>query len=377
MKRSILIITKTISIISILLAQVASTSFAEEISIMTYNTQNTFDAIHDDGKDDYTFLPLNYPDKERHCYGLQIPYYREFCLKTDWTAEKSNLKVEQLKRMITHQGFLPDVVALQEVENSNILGELAKTTGYEKFVITESPDKRGIDVAVLFNQKKLTYIKHEELMVWSKELEIKTRNILRVEFKVNGTKDAVLAVYVNHWPSQQNPKENRLLAADILKQDIISQRRDIGKDDYYVVAVGDFNTTERETPNSITDVMTAKGWNSLVDVQEYTQDFKGKKEPELEGTYFYASKLRWERIDRILVSKNMLTGKSDIELMPNSFKILKPAFAMHDYTERRPKNPNKGKVIRNVPIPYNFDSTNSEQAGFSDHLPVFVKLSVE
>ncbi|OQW53734.1 MAG: hypothetical protein A4S09_06715 [Proteobacteria bacterium SG_bin7] len=336
------------------------------LSIMAYNTENTFDVKHDEGKDDYTFLPLSFPDKARHCYTSPIQY-REFCLKTDWTEDKAELKIHQLKRMISSQGYLPDLVALEEVENQIVMHDLAQDLGYEKFLITNSPDMRGIDVALMYNEQKLIYMSHEEINIDDGKLEkLKTRNILRVNFRVKGKQKVVLGVYVNHWPSQLKTKDTRILAAETLLADIKAQQKKYTKKHYYAVVVGDLNTTDRESTDVIGKVLGA----TFEDVQSF-----GQKNSELEGTYFYPARWRWERLDRILVSKN-LVGKGELEVIPESFTVVKPSFSVHDYTEQKPKSPHYGKTMRNVPIRYDFSSTDPNTAGFSDHFPVLVNIQL-
>ncbi len=353
------------------------------ISIMAYNVENLFDAEHDEGKDDFTFLPIGFPDKERRCRGQANPYYVEMCLKTDWTPDKVEVKLLTLKRMLTHMGYLPDIVGLEEVENKSVVGRLAQAAGYRKFLITESPDKRGIDVALLFNEDKLEYLDHEEIVIESEKTPLKTRNILRVNFHMKGAgltlegKEPVLGVYVNHWPSQEKDSKFRMLAADFLKDDILKQRRRHGAANYYVVAMGDFNTTEREEPNAISDyIANPESKASLIDVQT-ALDFGGRRKPSpYPQTYFYRSRFNWERFDRILVSRNMFEKAGVVQANAETFKVVKPAFATYDYTEQNPKNRNHGKTMPSVPRSYDHNSTDPETAGYSDHFPVYLELEV-
>jgi endonuclease/exonuclease/phosphatase family metal-dependent hydrolase len=358
------------SILGFIFLLASQQTFAESISIMAYNTENAFDVKHDDGKDDYTFLPIGFPGKEKHCYANPVPYYREMCLRTDWTADKAEVKIHQMKRMISAAGFLPDIVGLEEVENETVVGNLARDLGYEKFLVTNSPDARGIDVALLYNHQKLTYLDHEEIVLSDAKFErLRTRNILRVNFKLKSN-GAILGVYVNHWPSQAKTSETRMIAAKALVKDLKAQQRNQGKADYYAVAIGDFNTTEIESPNPVESMKA-----SLVDIQvQATQYAKGKRSG-LEGTYFFKSKFRWERLDRILMTKNLISG-GDLKVDLNSFTIVKPGWGKKDYTEQNPKNPNYGKTMRNVPIPYDFSSTDPNTAGFSDHFPVLINIDL-
>src|SRR5690606_18687413 len=100
-------------------------------------------------------------------------------------------------------------------ENENVISKLAKVLGYSKFAVSDSPDERGVDLALLWNDQKLKMIAKREHEVKSKALEGRfTRDILEVEFLVAGKHP--LTVFVNHWPSQGNKNETRMDAARIM-----------------------------------------------------------------------------------------------------------------------------------------------------------------
>ena len=85
---------------------------SNEIKIMGYNVQNLFDAEHDDGKEDFQFLPKSSPFK-KNCGGAKLlsalaPF--DLCTDTDWTVEKVSWKIEQIKFAIDSQGDLPDIL---------------------------------------------------------------------------------------------------------------------------------------------------------------------------------------------------------------------------------------------------------------------------
>ena len=180
-----------------------------EFKVLSYNLYNLFDAEHDQGKSDWTWLPLNYPSKYIKCQELSNEYYRKECQTTNWTQEKLEIKVRQLARVVRLQGSLPDLLAVQEIENENALGLLQDELGYKRLLITNSPDRRGIDVGLLFNEDKLEYVEHEDINISDileseYGLNVKTRNILRVHFRPKqGNREKVIGVYVNHWPSQR------------------------------------------------------------------------------------------------------------------------------------------------------------------------------
>ncbi len=363
---------------------------AKTLTVMSYNVENLFDAEHDEGKDDYTFLPKSFPGKMQRCAAMDNWYYRKQCEQTDWKPELVEIKISQIKKVIEHQGFIPDLVGLQEVENNTVVRQLAKAVGYEKFLMTNSPDARGIDVALMFNQEKIQYLNHEELVVRFKDRpNSHSRNVLRVHFKIGkpGKKPVteeetldgnspVLAVYVAHWPSQANPKEMRLEVAQKIKADIEKNMAKYGEINYHVVVMGDLNTPDSEMPNGIHNVLASPAWKKrLYDVQVLAKEEQTEntlKGPP--GSYYYFKQGDWNRLDRFLVSGNMVGDAGDVQLMVHSFKLLTPDFMTYVHEEKNPKSPNYGKRMPHVPTAYDFGAVSAARAGFSDHLPVFMKL---
>ncbi|MCB0348322.1 MAG: hypothetical protein KDD37_05775, partial [Bdellovibrionales bacterium] len=220
------------------------------ISIVSYNVENLFDTKHDAGKEDWEFLPLKLasgaPNKAKieACKRMSQDWQRKQCLEVDWTSERLQIKLEKISEALNLQGDLPDVLALIEVENANVLSMLADKLGYstKNMYITTGNDARGINVAILYKNRMLDYHSHAEKAVVSATGQaMTTRNVLVVNFKVKST-NQTLGVFVNHWPSQGNVVKNRIAAAETLNALIDSQTKKMGAN-YHVVAVGDFNTT--------------------------------------------------------------------------------------------------------------------------------------
>ena len=110
--------------------------------VMCWNVENLFDTHHDSLKNDYEFLP----DALRH-----------------WNYQRYKKKLVNIARVITAVGeWVPPVlVGLCEVENDNVMRDLTrysplKEQGY-RYVITHSPDERGIDVALLYQRDRFKY----------------------------------------------------------------------------------------------------------------------------------------------------------------------------------------------------------------------------
>ena len=111
--------------------------------IMFYNVENYFDTIDDPEKNDNDFLP----DGKKH-----------------WTSSKMEEKKNSIARVIATvgEGTPPAIVGLCEVENDYVLKLLTRYSPIKKwkynFVHYESPDSRGIDVALLYDKTQFELI---------------------------------------------------------------------------------------------------------------------------------------------------------------------------------------------------------------------------
>lgn len=106
---------------------------------MSYNVENLFDADHDTGKDDWTFLPMNTPGKFEECEKVREDYYKKTCHETDGTAEKLQIKLGHIDQVVKSSGkALPDILALVEVENAHVVEMLRQKTGHQRSLITKA-----------------------------------------------------------------------------------------------------------------------------------------------------------------------------------------------------------------------------------------------
>lgn len=380
-----------------------------ELKIMSYNVLNLFDADKDADKNDWEWLPKNTPGKQKFCQSLQNYKDQERCRQFDWNYEKVDLKLNQIKKVVDFQGTRPDMMAVVEVENENVLRLLAAKLGYQHYIITNGPDQRGIDVGLMFNTKPgLTYQNWAAIPV-SFNTKHRGRDLLRVDFIWN---KKPLSIYVNHWPSQFNPTEERVACAQFLAQDIEAMTQANGAE-WSALAVGDFNTLDTEQPNAFRDVIHNERWsNYLYDAEIYAR--QSPNNPSLPyvppGTYYFMKDDVWNRLDRIIVTKNLIDQKN-MEFAQESYRILFPQFMGFNFKrfnnpqqhgfqsplegvdlgadvmtlgnksgDRPPLSPSQpppsSEDFRYVRIPnrYNFDTNDESKRGYSDHLPVVFKL---
>lgn len=330
---------------------------------MSYNVQNLFDATHDPGKNDYTFLPISSPLKQK-CRDMKDSYYRQECETTDWTENKLTLKLDQIKRVIQSRGALPEVLILSEVENANVVGKLTKHLGYKGFVMTNSPDRRGIDVAILYKDDKLKFLGHSE--DGNHMAGLLTRNHLVAHFTPKNTatsaapgaatnlkSNEILGVYANHWPAQSAPDQMRYDTARSLKDFVDLNRKKFPGQRYNALLTGDFNTDEGDQADGIKSIITQKDWGMRF------EDLSANLSTEKKGTYYYRN--QWIPFDRMIVSGYLSDGKG-IDVVKNSFEVVKPEFATTKW---------------NTPLHYDHNSSSALSAGFSDHFAISVKLKLD
>lgn len=345
-----------------------------EIRMFHYNVENLFDARHDEGKDDWEFLPKGYPGREKACQEKQNPDLIKICLEKDWTEEKLQGKLNQIEKVIRASGSAtPDMISLVEVENEAVVARLASQLGYSHYLVTNSPDRRGIDVALIYKDSpKWKLLSSEMLRLPDAILKNPTRDILKATFAVGSRK---LIVYVNHWPSQAAPASVRFQVAEHLMKFV---DQDI-KDGAFVFVTGDFNVIPEDRPDGLADqLMGAQRPVPLVDVQKYQKDQQLMLGLDLSkaplGTYFYAKTMSWNLLDRFFVSPDLFSS-AVLQVDPASYQVLN--FPFLTTSAEISEGAHAGSVIRGVPKSYDFMASSLDGAGFSDHFPIQVNLKLK
>ena len=162
---------------------------ASLFTLIELNCENLFDTRHDSLKNDTEFLP----EGSHH-----------------WTRTRYWHKLNDIGREIIALGEdsagwrLPDVVAMCEVENDSVMYDLTRRSLLRKaryeYLMTDSPDERGIDVALMYNPVTFRPLFHHALRVPLLPDMRPTRDILYVA-GVAGTADT-LHLLVVHAPSR-------------------------------------------------------------------------------------------------------------------------------------------------------------------------------
>ena len=171
----------------------------QSFTVMSYNIENAFDTIHDKGKNDYEY-----------CDGGE----------RKWNQNKLFQKLKGISKVIAaaDEKRPVDLIGLCEVENDTVMQYLTRRTslknlGY-RYIMTNSLDERGIDVALLYSPFTFHPIEKESIRPHSKK--DKTRDILHVAGTIAG--GDTIDVYVIHLPSKRGGAEGQKLSMNICQQ---------------------------------------------------------------------------------------------------------------------------------------------------------------
>ena len=330
---------------------------------MSFNVENLFDNSHDEGHEDYEYLPFGDPFKNTGCSEVGNDYYREKCYATDWNQKILDQKIQSIVDVIYRDGKqTPDIVGLVEIENQKVINLLKEKLGYTKALITKGADQRGINVGLMFRESEnLKFLGFEEIEVSNPSMNKPTRNILEVKFLINGKN--TLYVFVNHWPSQNNPASDRVSVARSLLHRIDLLKDSTAGEKYFAI-MGDLNVVKGDSPNAIEEVLLDSN-SGLVDVESQfrtskliSTELKNKIPP---SSYYFKRGDNWNHLDRLIVSKNLLDQEME-EIDLQSFDI----FAHPKYSRVKGKNR----------VPLRFEIKNGNGSGVSDHFPISVEIKL-
>jgi predicted extracellular nuclease len=311
--------------------------------ILFYNCENLFDTKDDSLTADEEFLPNG---------------------DRNWNQNRYTDKTNRIAKVITAVGGWkpPELIGLCEIENRSVLNYLTKISplyafGY-KIIHKESPDARGIDVALLYQPKSFIPIANRFIPINYPFTDRKTRDILYSKgFLTNGD---TLHVFVNHWPSryggQLESEENRFYVASVLKT--ITDSLLTSNPNSLIVIVGDFN----DEPNnqSLLKVLDAKPkYDSLQNPQLVNLSYRLQFEKN-QGTYKYQS--HWGILDQLIVSGGLL------EKHEKTYTTLYHAFIYNAPFLIEPDDTYLGEK------PFRTFTGFKYNGGYSDHLPVFIDL---
>lgn len=313
--------------------------------IAFYNLENLFDTINDVGVRDGEFTPDG---------------------SKQWDSERYRAKQNNMSKVIADIGSEmningPSLIGLCEVENRGVLEDLIKTKLLQEknysIIHTDSPDERGIDVAMLYdpNSFELTSTKSYPLIIYKNEdgKRLYTRDQLLVSGKLEGD---LIHIIVNHWPSRYGGLKRSIpsrKAAALLNRQIIDSLLTIDAN-AKIVTMGDLN--DDPTDESIITHLKAHGQKDSLESKDLynplANDFEQGK-----GTLYYRGK--WNLFDQIIVSQGLLSADEGLRF-DSAYIFKKPYLIQQD-------GDFKGYLHRTY-------GGKKYLNGYSDHLPVYMVL---
>ncbi len=314
-------------------------------AVAFYNLENLFDTLDDPRKFDEEFTPGG----ENH-----------------YTSKVYHEKLHNLATVIRQLGtdLTPDGAALiggAEIENDRVLHDLVaqpeiKDRNYQ-FVHFESPDARGIDVALLYNPRYFRVLKAEALYTDISgfgQKGGKTRDVLHVIGILAGD---TTHVFVNHWPSRRGGEAAsaplRAIAARVSKR-VIDSLMAVNPNTR-VLLMGDLN--DDPTSPSVTKVLGAKADRKKVKPGDLFNPWTAFLEKGI-GTLAYRDS--WNLFDQIMLSSGWL------DLGPEHWRFYRAEIFNRDFL--------KEKFGQYKGYPHRSFDGGVWLNGYSDHFPVVVFL---
>ena len=319
-------------------------------TIAFYNLENLFD-FEDD--------PLTFDD-DRTPNG-----------KDHWTEEIYRTKIKNMASVISTigrdvTGTSPAIIGVCEIENRRVLEDLVNDDSLRQenygIVHFDSPDRRGIDVALLYRKKVFTptHYKAYPLLIYTDhdpDQRIFTRDQLLVSGILDGEKIHVL---VNHWPSRSGgearSRPKRIKAAKLNRKIIDS----LFSDDPYakIITMGDFN----DDPNSLSikKVLMVKRKRKGLKIKEFYNPMEKMFKKGL-GTLAWRDS--WNLFDQILISTE-LTDTNYSSYRFYQAGIFNKSNLANSYGRYRG-------------YPFRSFANGSFTGGYSDHFPVYIYLIKE
>lgn len=317
-----------------------------EISLMFYNVENLFDTKDDPLTNDDEFTPQG---------------------TRRWTYKRLSKKLNDIAKVIlSASGWeAPQLVALCEIENHYVLDRLRKSTPLQKIpykiIHKDSPDFRGIDVAFLYNEESFYPLKYQYFPLTDADGEtLNTREILYVSGIVSNSD--TIHLFANHWPSRYSglleSKDLRKLAAETLRKQVEEIQKLFTNPK--IIIVGDFN--DQPNDDSVFIHLGAAKVPESADSWERHKLYNLSYDWINDKTGTLKFQTQWSVFDQIIVSGELLHPENGLYTKPEWAQIVKLPF-LFEKDERY-----GGQRLNRTYYGFRY------QGGFSDHLPVLLKL---
>lgn len=305
--------------------------------LLFYNVENLFDTIDTEGVRDAEYTPES---------------------EKEWNTERYQDKLTKLSKVIAaaDTGYFPDIIGLSEIENEEVIIDLINTKYLQNQVYSilhqNSPDQRGIDVALVYNKAYIPLFT-DYILVDLPGNRTNTRDIL---YSKGVLYEDTVHIFVNHWPSRYGGKEKsdpkRAFTAQVLRNTIDSiQSADASP---RIIIMGDFN--DYPPDSSLSSVLNAKA-----SLEENPDDLINLAwDINAAGSGSYSYKNDWGALDQFIISANLFS-KGILTANQESFIVVKKDWMLYTDTKGR-QSPSRSYGGKNY------------YGGYSDHLPILLKL---
>ena len=319
-----------------------------------YNVENLFDTTHDKGKNDYDYLPGG---------------------ANEWTEDKYAVKLANLAQVIAdmraENGIWHTVLGLAEVENRQVLEDLVSESAIAparyKIVHHEGPDRRGIDVALLYNPSRMKLVESESIpfdfnssikfTTYNKkeQADFRTRDVLMVHGVIDGEH---FAFYVCHFPSRRGDKgaDVRARAAEIVYDH--SRKMERKHPGIKCVVMGDMNDNPQDA--SLSEYLHGRRKVADVEKGDFFNPFWEMLDNGIGSLYYRGDP---NIFDCILVSENLVRG--------TGLTIGKQG-RFYGRVFEKPYMTQQSGQYRGTP--FRTFSNGQFIAGYSDHYPTYIVI---
>ncbi len=319
-------------------------------TVAFYNVENLFDTINDIHKNDEASPIMEMKGDRGRVYKDKI--------------KKLASVISQIGKEKTNTS--PVLIGVSEVENRKVLEDLVSSDALKSkrygIIHYESPDKRGIDVALLYQPRYFKPVHHESFdpNIYSNDRKVYTRNQLLVSGYLD---DEMVHVIVNHWPSRRGGEaKSRPLREKAAYQNtkIIKKIKETDENPK-VLIMGDFN--DDPINSSFKTVLKTKAEKTKIERGDIYNPYERMFKKGF-NTGGYRDNI--SMFDQILVTSPLVDkGKKDF----STYKMFKAAVFNKSFLTNS-KGRYKGYPFRSF-------SFGTYTGGYSDHYPVYMYLIKE
>lgn len=334
-------------------------AMAQSHIIGFYNLENLFDTYDDPAHNDEEYLPEG---------------------KNKWTETKYWKKVhnmaEVIRAMHDDNKAWHTILGVSEIENRLVLEDLCAdpqiADANYQIVHYDGPDRRGVDVALLYQPDKFTYLDSESIpfnfegtkveITLDQEAQdrFRTRDILMVRGLIDGE---MFAFYVTHLPSRIGGKgqDLRSRGAEIIYNHACTLQAQFPG--IKIAVMGDMN----DNPTDDSQALWLRGRETMEEMSE--EDFFDPFLSMFKAGYgSLAYRGEWNIYDIVQVNYNLaLAPQGGLRIQ----KIVKNKYygrIFHKPFMTQQSGQYKG-------TPFRTSSNGAFVGGYSDHYPTYILIS--